>query len=330
MSDGRRRHAEIDVLKVAGIATIVLIHALRAPWDPAVAPLEVWIGHATRFGVPAFLFASGFLYATTRPVEGSTLRGRLRRILLPYLVASLLAQAFRALTGHEDGTGSLWLDLLIGASFGPYYYVFVIACLVVATPLFARLPRAALLGLLALFVAAQWVADAGAMGWIDLRWHLRSPFLWWAHFLLGWCVRLHLPAVERVLRAHRGALLAGFGAAALLLTGVSGLEGSAPRLVVRSAAWLDIYAILGLVFVAAWRIEEVPGWLRFASDATYAVYLYHLFFLLPARDALPQPAGAITFAATLLPWLAGLAGPLLLVAALRALLGARSRSLIGA
>ena len=63
MSD-TRRSPEIDALKVAGIVTVVLIHTMRAPWDPAVAPLEVWIGHATRFGVPAFLFASGFLYAT--------------------------------------------------------------------------------------------------------------------------------------------------------------------------------------------------------------------------------------------------------------------------
>ena len=62
------RFVEIDALKVAGIVTVVLIHTIRAPWDPAVAPLELWIGHATRFGVPAFLFASGFLYATTSPV----------------------------------------------------------------------------------------------------------------------------------------------------------------------------------------------------------------------------------------------------------------------
>ena len=57
------RSPTVDAIKVAGIVTIVLIHALRAPWDPGLSPLERWLGHVTRFGVPGFLLASGFLYA---------------------------------------------------------------------------------------------------------------------------------------------------------------------------------------------------------------------------------------------------------------------------
>ena len=116
----------------------------------------------------------------------------------------------------------------------------------------------------------------------------------------------------------------------MALTAASALEGSAPRLFVRSAAWLDIYAILGLVFVAAHRVRVVPAWLRFTSDATYAIYLFHLFFVLPARQLWPLPAGALSPPAVLLPWAIGLLGPLALVAAARALLGARSRNVIGA
>jgi fucose 4-O-acetylase-like acetyltransferase len=329
-ASSQARFAEIDALKVAGIVTIVLIHSLRPPWDPAVAPLEVWLGHATRFGVPAFLFASGYLYATRGAVGRATLAGRLRRILVPYLLASALAQAFRAATGHEDGTGSVWLDLLIGASFGPYYYVFVIVCLVVATPLFARLSSGALLLLLGLFTLLQWVADSGIMGWLDLRWHLRNPMLWWAYFLLGWWARLHRAGIQRVVEARRHALLAALVVATGALSAASALEGQAPRLFVRSAAWLDVYAILGLVFVATSRMKEVPGWLRFASEATYSIYLFHLFFLVPARWLWPLPVGSLDLAAVALPWALGVAGPLLLVAAARAALGARSRSLIGA
>jgi membrane-bound acyltransferase YfiQ involved in biofilm formation len=315
---------------VAGIVTNVLIHALRAPWDPGVTPMEVWIGHVTRFGEPAFLFATGFLYATRDPLGAATLRGRLRRILLPYLLASLLAQVFRRSSGYDDGTGSLWLDLAIGASFGPYYDVFVIACLVCVTPLFARLPSGALLGLLAALTGLQWIADAGVLGWVDLRWHLRNPLLWWAYFVLGWCARLDLPRLQRALESRWRVWLAGLSAAIVVLTAASALEGSAPRLLVRSAAWLDVYAILGWIFVAASRLREVPAWLRFASDATYAVYLFHLFFLLPARWTWPLPPGDLTAASVLLPWALGLLGPLLLVAASRAALGPRSRSVVGA
>jgi surface polysaccharide O-acyltransferase-like enzyme len=326
------RFVEIDALKVAGIVTVVLIHTIRAPWDPSVAPLEVWIGHATRFGVPAFLFASGFLYATRRPVPRATVGGRLQRILLPYLVASIAAQLFRAardLPG-ETGSGSIVLDLLIGASFGPYYYVFVIAVLVVATPLYARLSGRALVAVLAFLVAGQWLADAGSFGLVDLRWHLRNPLLWWAHFLLGWCVRLHLARVQRGVAEHRGPLLFGLAVAVAALTAASALEGSAPRMFVRSAAWLDIYAILALVWVLASRIERPPIWLRETSDATYALYLFHLFFLLPAKAWFPPPAGSVAWQAIALPWAIGLAGPLALVFVARAVLGTRSRSVIGA
>ena len=329
MSD-TRRSPEIDALKVAGIVTVVLIHTMRAPWDPAVAPLEVWIGHATRFGVPAFLFASGFLYATASPVLFSTTLGRLQRILLPYLVASLAAQLFRRAWDHPDGTGSIGLDLLIGASFGPYYYVFVIALLVIATPLFAALSRRAVLALLLVFIVAQWATEARIFGLFELRWQLRSPTLWWGHFLLGWCVRLHEEELRRVVSAHRSAILALLGSAAVLLTAVSALEGSAPGLLVRSAAWLDIYAILGLVFVLATRTAGIPTWLRFVSDASYALYLFHLFFLIPAKTWFPPPENAVSWEAILIPWAIGLALPLALVTATRALLGSRSRSVIGA
>ena len=78
MSETARRYPEIDAIKAAGIVTIVLIHALRSPWDAGVSELERWLGHVTRFGVPGFLFASGFLYAGA-PADSVTTGRRLRR-----------------------------------------------------------------------------------------------------------------------------------------------------------------------------------------------------------------------------------------------------------
>ena len=74
----------------------------------------------------------------------------------------------------------------------------------------------------------------------------------------------------------------------------------------------------------------MPSWLRFASDATYAIYLFHLFFLIPAQRMFLPPPGALAWDAILLPWAIGLMGPLALIAAGRAVLGNRSRGLLGA
>lgn len=329
MSAGDRR-PEIDALKAAGIATIVLIHAIRSPWDPGVTAVEVWLGHVTRFGVPAFLFASGFLAARETPVPAAETVRRLRRILLPYLVASLGAQLWWALRGGSSETGSVALDLLLGASFGPFYYVFVYVVLVALTPLLARLPRAAIAALCGLFVAAQWCVDAATLWLLPLFWHLRSPLLWWAFFLLGWWLRLNAARVDAFVRRHRGALLGALLPAVAALAALSGLEGHAPRLAVRSAAWLGIYAILALLFAVACARPALPRPLRVLSEATYAIYLFHLFFVFGVQALWPPAAGALAIGPLALAWAAGLAGPLLLVAGARSLLGARSRDVVGA
>ena len=331
MSEPAERRVEIDALKAAGILTIVLIHSLRAPWDPSVSTFEVWVGHATRFGVPAFLCASGYLYARTSPVALATTLARLRRIVVPYLVASLCAQVFRRWLELGEGPGNFWLDLLIGASFGPYYYVFVIAILVLVTPAFARLSRRTIAGMTLVLLAVQWGVDAAPWGIpLPIRWHIRSPLLWWAYFLLGWSVRLYARPLAYQLARHRRALAVGFVASALLLTGASALEGFAPRLFVRTAAWLDVYAILGAIVVLSHGVERSPPWLRFLSDATYAIYLFHLFFLLPVARLVPPAPDRAALGAIALPWLAGLLGSLLLVVVARALLGRHSRNWVGA
>lgn len=86
---GQARFTEIDFLKATGILAVLLIHSLRAPWDPRVSSTELWLGIVTRFAVPGFLFCSGFLYATEKPIHLRTILKRLRRVLVPYLICSI-------------------------------------------------------------------------------------------------------------------------------------------------------------------------------------------------------------------------------------------------
>ncbi len=321
-----RRYVEIDAWKVAGIVTVVLIHGLRPPWHAALGPVEIWLGHITRFAVPAFLAASGFLYATREPVAPATSARRLRRVLVPYAIASVGAQAWWTWRGETSPSGSVLLDLLLGSSFGPYYYVFVIAILICLAPGLARLSPRGLAALAVLLVAGQWVVDAAAPWPLPFYWRLRNPLLWWAYFVAGWLLRLHYERLESWLEPRRqtvAALLAALAAATLAASGLPG-----PLLVVRSAAWLSVWAILALILVLAGALQRSPRALRWTSDATYAIYLFHLFFLYAVQLVLPPGRGDA--ASILLPWAAGLAGSALGIAALQRLLGRHSRDLIGA
>jgi surface polysaccharide O-acyltransferase-like enzyme len=323
-----RRFVEVDALKAVGIVAVVLIHSLRPPWDETLSQTEVWLGHLTRFAVPAFLLGSGFLYATTAPVPLAQTLRRLRRVLVPYVLASLGAQLWWTLTGASSPTGSFLEDLLFGSSFGPYYYVFVIFWLILITPFIARLPRPMLFPIAGVLIAAQWMSDAAVWLPVDLFIQVRSPLLWWAYFLIGWLLRVNLSSFEHWIVPRRTPVAIALAMAVSVLTWASAQPG--PFLWVRSAAWLEVYAVLGLIMTLATARTSSPPALRWLADATYAIYLLHLFFVYPLQHLFPPSPVQANWLPILVPWLGSLAGSVAVVALLQRLLGNRSRDLIGA
>jgi hypothetical protein len=69
---------------------------------------------------------------------------------------------------------------------------------------------------------------------------------------------------------------------------------------------------------------------RLLSDATYAVYLSHLFFLYPLREWMAAPRRVFEPESIAVPWALSLLLSLAVVQLGRSLLGARSRTWIGA
>lgn len=321
------RYAEIDAWKGIGILVVVLIHSMRPPWDPRIAPEEIWLAHMTRFGVPAFCAASGFLYASASAVGRARTLARVRRVLLPYLVASLAAQVFWALMGVGPQRGALWKDLLFAASFGPYYYVWVALVFVLLTPLFSRLGDAAIAVCLLVTFPIQGMFESRLL--FDLFWHIRNPLLWLPYFLAGWWIRQHYDVVSGVVRRRRGALVAGFGLALVADGSIAALAPKWPY--VQLIAWLGIWAILGLLFCAFCGRARVASPIRQLSDLSYPIYLFHIFAVEPLQVALQRTRGELEIAALLLTWAVGIALGLGVVAASRAALGPeRSREWIGA
>jgi len=325
---GVGRFAEIDHLKAIGILAVILIHSVRDPWDPRLSSLDVWIGNVTRFAVPSFLLCSGFLYATRSRIPSKTVLRRLRRVLVPYLVASAGAQLWWLWHGEGRDLSTLVGEVLLGASFGPYYYVFVHFWLVLFAPLFAVLPRSALWGLTAAMLLSQGLLETRTIRLFTFFWHIRDPLLWWGYFLLGWVLRLHHEPVRRFVTSHRGALVAAAVAAVgLLALLMNGYPGSAW---VGAFQWLCIYAIIALVFVATcgrgkpWRAVAV------LADATFAIYLFHIFFLYASEEIVGPASSRFGLAEIGINWCAGLLGALGVIAVVRAALGARSRDVIGA
>ncbi len=312
-------------MKAAGIFVIPLIHSLRPLWDGNVSSLERWLLFATRFAVPGFLFASGYLLSGER-LSASRMGARLRRLLVPYAIATAVAESFFLAHGHPVTLGSVGLDLVFGSALGPYYYVFVAVLLVLAWPLFAiaRPPVLALLA--AASIACQVTVELGLVR-LPIPWVIRNPVLWCGYFLWGWALRRERTRVFAWLEPRRRvvtASLVSMDLAALVL--VASLP---PGPVVYLAAWGDVYLTIALLFVASTALRGVPAPVRRLSEASYAVYLSHLIviYLLSDPDhgapAASGPARAVT------AWAAGLGVPLFAAALLRRALGARARLLFG-
>lgn len=313
----------LDVLKAAGIVTVVWIHAFMRLAEP-MPELVQRLGFLARFAVPGFFLAAGYLQACgPRMGWRDFCSRRLMRLLVPYLVATALALAFRLVVGdHRGSMGRLLRDVVGGGGWGIYYFVPVLVSASAFGEWAFRRPRLAW-PLWGLFAVLGLLNELQYISFHNLWWEFRSPLRWWGYFLAGWLVAIHRPRIDDL--PNRVRVAAGL---AVLTAGAAAFAAYAtllpPGWSRPAVAWqylLMYAAVLGTMLVA-WRVQ--PGaWIRWLSEASYPIYLYH-FFPIFLIQRLPGGTGrdVVAFLVTLAVSVAG-------VLAIRRLLGPRARLLFG-
>jgi fucose 4-O-acetylase-like acetyltransferase len=122
-------------------------------WTDRYAPVAVpdfsgigsWTYYALRaleqlimFSLPSFLLVSGFFVAAAagraRVLRWSQVRGRLRTLLIPYLLWSIVIFAGRFVEGKNSSDGYLE-QLIFGRAAEPYYYITLLTQLFLLAPL---------------------------------------------------------------------------------------------------------------------------------------------------------------------------------------------------
>lgn len=347
--DGGRWHAA-DHVKAAAIVAVVFTHAGRVTLDSSGSTADFLLTSLwTRFHVPSFLFVSGFLYARSSGVPWSVIGRRLRRVLLPYGVASLVVVLVGLAVASQAPPWTLWPNpvrsfgdlgwqLATASALGVYYYVLLIACCILLVWPLSRSGRWGPWTLCLALAALALAVDAGLLtrpsmflaGWLGhgaVFWVMRNPFEQFhaGYFVTGWLAALYLPQLSRFAAERRPLAVAicaagvGFGWASfsgLLSTGFPATDRVVYSL-----------AVVGLLAIVTQRRAAGPV-VRFLGDASLGIYLFHRIFQLlaqPVTDAWPPLARIGAQVAV------GLGAACLVMGAGRRLLGeARAQQWLGA
>ncbi len=316
----------IDALKAVAIVVIPMIHTFSYPQAPP-HPVRQAFRFVSRFAVPAFFFASGFL--ANRPDAPWTveyLRSRLRRLLVPYFVASFVAFCFyHTLAGRRLDPFNTLLALATGAASGVYYFVPLLLGTTLLSPLLPRGPRGAV-ALWAPFGIAGWLVEMGHLRLPTMYWEFRNPLRWWGYYFAGWAAAAIFFGKPE-LPTHK-LRKAGFRACAAMAAGAFALAQvpAAPwaPFAAGTLQYVFIYAAIGVVALSPPASKPRPTF-QWLSAATYPIYLYHIFFVELGRrwwgwSGFPSQFTTFAFA---------LAGSVGLVALARTLFGHRARTWLG-
>jgi fucose 4-O-acetylase-like acetyltransferase len=273
------RYPFVDVLKALGIIAVVWIHSflkLGEPRDEFCARL----GFLTRFAVPAFFFVAGFLQAAgPRKSWLQFLKGKSFRLLVPYLVASLLAFVFSYFWDEKEySIKNIVCALFVGSADGIYYFIPLLFLAMLVG--FYVIPNRYLLNVV--FVT---FFMGGILSWLlflafrEFFWEIRSPLHWWGFFFFGAVLGKNSESLAKINRVNRDI----FGISLLIVAGIPFLiytlffstDWSRPNVFLQ---YFMIYFILAGVTLLFWsRKLWMP--LVWLSAATYPIYLYHRFFI---------------------------------------------------
>jgi peptidoglycan/LPS O-acetylase OafA/YrhL len=315
------RHAWIDLLKAVGIISVVWIHAFcRLGENP---PLTARIAYLTRFAVPAFFFVAGFLQASSPRIGVMEFASRrLVRLVIPYLVASAAAFPVRqALEGSSLTVENVILGLFNGDALGIYYFVPLLVGVTSIGEAAFRFPALAW-PLWGVFATLALLSETQLLSVGDLWWEIRNPLRWWGYFLAGWVMseqRLRISELPARLRQLAGWWILGI-AAVIVCYYVHFLPPVWSRQSV-AMQYVMIYAVLLGTALTAWDAPCRP-FVRWLSEASYPIYLYHYFVIMVARAfvwGLPDTAVFVVACGTTMIGVVGM----------RRTCGVRARLIIG-
>lgn len=254
------------------------------------------IEQASGFAIPAFLFVSGYFMAFATPrakrtVGWDVIWVRIRALLIPYLIWSVLVLLLAALEGRIDTPRGYLVRLLTGGANPAYYYIPLLIQYYLLAPLlivwakahpWLLLAGAALIQSLvqASYTPSLWAWHIGAAGnYAELvpKWLFIVRIFW---FSLGIVTGFHLAKVKGFAMRYRHAFLAllvgAFIVGVIEWQAIQQATGE-PLLGQRETFVDTLYALAVLFCFIGFEKAAIP-WsrtLRRLGERSFGIYIVH-------------------------------------------------------
>jgi peptidoglycan/LPS O-acetylase OafA/YrhL len=250
--------------------------------------------------VPIFVFITGYTVTkvisnqTTLKKNYSIVLGRLKHIIIPYLIWSVILIGFRFWRGESFSLEQIWIMLFRGRAAQEYYYIPILVQMYLLAPVLVRLTRKYMWLSLVVIVTINLIArtpfylfqltDATRVWWlaIFIDWQAPTYLIW---FVCGLIFGFHMNIIYAWIIGHRK-LLYGLTLIFLLLVTIevswfANLVGK-PWVYSNMLLSSQIFGVLLTASLISLDLSKLPyqkTLLRFGVQS-FGIYLMHSMILM--------------------------------------------------
>ena len=297
-----QRYKNFDYLRGLAIAAVVLIH-VTAPTAIAEETGGIIFNQITRFGVPVFIFLSGWGLTIAESYEKSAnylsfLKNRLVKLLPEYIIWNVIYYLYANLIEREAiPIGEFIQGLFLGTNYPHLYFVPLIVIFYIVYPLLTRLgDRLWGVGLTFVITMTSLIANPNiAEGFTQNQ----NPLNWLFYFVFGIWIAQHYETLKNKLNRFWVLILLTISTIFIVLEPM-GLADDAVLVQTRpSVVFFSVLIILLNVVYPNW-LQPFKKLLDPLSDYSYTIYLSHYIFIRLIRLVFPAFSVLVLFVLVLI------------------------------
>ena len=292
-----QRYKNFDYLRGLAIAAVVLIH-VTAPTALAEETGGIIFNQITRFGVPVFVFLSGWGLTIAESYEKSVsylsfLKNRLAKLLPEYFVWNIIYYLFANLVEGESISIRVFIrGLFLGMNYPHLYFVPLIVLFYVAYPLLTRVGDN-LWGVVLTFslTMTSLISKPNlAEGFTQNQ----NPLNWLFYFVFGIWIAQHHETLKSELNKYWVLILFTISLSVLILEPMGLADDTILEQTRPSVVFFSILIILLTIVFPNW-LKSLKKILNPLSDYSFSIYLSHYIFIRLYRIFFPGVSVLVLF-----------------------------------